>query len=73
MSKICFTGKCQTHSRKELQKLALSHNFEMVNSVTKDTSLLVTDDINKNSNKINSATKYNINIITYNEFFKQMV
>ena len=67
--KICFTGKNEK-SRDYWIKLAEQNNYEFIKTVTKEVNILITDDINSNSNKIKNARKYNCKIITYEDFLK---
>jgi DNA ligase (NAD+) len=64
---ICFTGK-NDNSRSYWVKLAESNRFNFIKSVTKEVNILVTNDINSNSNKIKNAKKYGCKIITYEQF-----
>jgi DNA ligase (NAD+) len=64
---ICFTGK-NDNPRSYWVKLAESKGFNFIKSVTKEVNILVTNDINSNSNKIKNAKKYGCKIITYEQF-----
>lgn len=66
--KIVFTG----FRNKEWQKIITEHNGEITESVSKNTSLLVCEDINDKSNKIQKALKFGIKIITKNDFINYM-
>lgn len=41
--------------------------------LTKETSLLITDDLSGNSSKINKARKYNVRIVTYNQILNDEI
>lgn len=41
--------------------------------LTKETSLLITDDISGNSSKMNKARKYNVRIVTYNQILNDEI
>ena len=41
--------------------------------LTKETSLLITDDLSGNSSKMNKARKYNVRIITYNQILNDEI
>ena len=41
--------------------------------LTKETSLLITDDLSGNSGKMNKARKYNIRIVTYNQILNDEI
>ena len=54
--------------RKYYEEIALQKHFTPVNSVSKDLTYLVVADLNSNSSKMQKAKKYEINIITVEEF-----
>jgi len=67
---ICFTGKTN-QPRNELCKIAESKGYIPVNSVTSELTILVTDDLNGNKNKMKKAKSINsIKIITYTQFYE---
>lgn len=41
--------------------------------LTKETSLLITDDLSRNSSKMNKARKYNVRIVTYNQILNDEI
>jgi DNA ligase (NAD+) len=67
--KICFTGKSE-YPRNHLIKIAETKNYEVLNTVSQTLDILITNDINSNSTKTAIARKYNIKIITYDDFMK---
>ncbi len=69
--KICFTGKNDNYTKTKLHQLATNFGFECVKSVTRDLNILVIPNINNYaSTKVKKAKKYQIQIITLNEFLK---
>ena len=64
---VCFTG-AMDNPRKYYEEIALQKHFTPVNSVSKDLTYLVVADLNSNSSKMQKARKYEINIITVEEF-----
>jgi DNA ligase (NAD+) len=67
--KICMTGEGHK-GRKELIKELEDMGYEFVSSITKDTNILICDDINGSSTKLQKAKKLGIKIVSYEEFFK---
>ena len=64
---IVFTGSGPL-SRNELSDLAVKNNWEVGKSITKKTSMLVCEDVNSNSSKLQAARKNGTKIISYEEF-----
>lgn len=64
---ICFTGK-GNKKREYYKKIAEQNGYRSVNSVGKDLTYLVTNDLNSNSGKMKKARKYGVQIITYKDF-----
>jgi DNA ligase (NAD+) len=64
---ICFTGKSDK-PRNYWKELAEEKGYVMNNTVTKNTTYLVTNDTNSNSSKMNKAHKHGIKIISYEDF-----
>ncbi len=67
MESVCFTGEYYEMTRAELTEKA-SKRFEVRKSVTKDLDILVCDDPNSGSSKLEKAKKNGTRVITYNEF-----
>ena len=67
MESVCFTGTCWDMPRAELIQKA-SKKFEVRNSVTKDLDILVCENKNSGSSKLEKAKKNGTRVITYNEF-----
>lgn len=67
MESVCFTGEYYEMTRAELTEKA-SKKFEVRKSVTKDLDILVCDDPNSGSSKLEKAKKNGTRVITYNEF-----
>jgi len=65
---IVCTGKCDMYGRKELTKKLEEMGHTVDSSVTKNTTLLLTDDPNSNSGKTKKAKDLGIEIKTYEEF-----
>ena len=71
MESVCFTGTCWDMPRAELTQKA-SKKFEVRNSVTKDLDILVCENKNSGSSKLEKAKKNGTRVITYNEFFDML-
>lgn len=68
---ICFTGTCANYSRKELaEKCKVKYN--VVDSVTKDLSILACADPNSGSSKLQKAVKNGTKIISYEELLANL-
>lgn len=65
--KICFTGIRD----EQLQKAILNAGGEVTNSVSKNTSFLIIDDMNSSSSKAVKARSLGIPMVTIEEFKKQ--
>jgi len=63
---VCCTGKGPA-SRKELIELLEKKGYEWIDSVGKETDILVTDDLSSDSSKMKKAKKLGIKIMTYKE------
>lgn len=64
---VCFTGKLNTLSRAEAEKLAINAGFKIKN-VNKKLTYLVTNDITTGSSKNRKAHNLGITILTENDF-----
>ena len=64
---VVFTGSGPL-SRNELSDLAVKNNWEVGKSVTKKTNILVCEDVDSNSSKLQAARKNGTKIISYEEF-----
>lgn len=72
--KICITGTLSRFkNRAELQSVIESAGGKTVSSVTKNTDILINNDINSTSAKNVSAKKLNIPIITEEEFLTKYI
>lgn len=67
IGKICATGKGPL-PRNELAKIINDAGYEFSDTVTKDLSILLCDDVNSSSSKIAKAKKLGIKIMTYDDF-----
>ena len=66
---ICFTGKAD-QPRGKLNQLAESKGLTPTNSVSKELSILVTNNLNSNSSKMKKArAKSTIQTMTYDQFY----
>lgn len=68
---VCFTGTCSSFSRKELKNLSTS-KYTVVDSVTKDLSILVCEDPMSGSSKLKKATSLGITLMSYDDFLKTL-
>ena len=64
--KICFTGNNFNKSRNELKQIAELNNLEVIDSVTKELTYLVSSD--ETSSKTIKAKKYNVEVLSEIEF-----
>jgi NAD-dependent DNA ligase len=70
-TKVAMTGKYDKMNRKELISLIEQIGNEFVSSVTKDTDILLCEDVNGTSSKLVKAKKNGIKLISYQEFLKK--
>jgi len=68
---VCMTGT-GPKGRKELEKDLQSMGYTSVDSVNKDTSILVCEDVNGTSSKLVRARKLGIKVVSYEEFFGEI-
>jgi len=68
---ICMTGKGKL-PRTQLKELCLKKNYYVKDSVTKDISLVIANDINSQSLKIRKAKELGIQIVSYDDFEKYL-
>jgi len=66
--KVCMTG-AGPKGRKELIKDIEAKGYQFVDTINKDTNILICEDINSNSTKLQKAVKLGIKLMTYTEFF----
>ena len=64
---VCFTGKMSV-PRNQMEEYAQMKGYRMVNTVTKDLSLLVVADDATSSDKLTKARRYGIQILTESQF-----
>ncbi len=73
--KIVATGKAIVNdkklSREELKRYLQALDYSLNTSVTKDVSLVLCDDVDGTSSKLEKARKFNISISSYQDFFTQ--
>ncbi len=67
---VCFTGKLERFSRKSASEFAKSHGFDVLDSVSKNLTYLVTNDKDSGSSKNKKAAQLGIKIINEDEFVK---
>lgn len=70
MGQVCMTGKGPL-GRKELQKIIEERGYEFSSSVTKSTSILICEDPEGVSSKLQKARKNGIQLISYEDFLNQ--
>lgn len=68
---VCFTGKSNI-TRDEWIQISEQKGFTFSNTVNKDLTYLVTDNVSKSGSKINKARKFEVKIITYDQY-KEML
>jgi DNA ligase (NAD+) len=66
--KVCMTGK-GPGNRKDLIDIIESMGYEYSPTVTKDLIILICDDVNGKSSKLDNAKKSGIKLMSYEEFF----
>ncbi len=67
--KVCMTGK-GPNSRNELIAEIEQRGYEFTDSITKDTLILLCEDVTSGSSKLQKAQKLGIKLMTYDDFFK---
>ena len=70
-SRYCITGELHI-PRSEATQLLSSHGYQFSSSVTKNISFLILGHNGIGTSKYQKAEKYNIPIISYEEFFKSL-
>jgi len=66
--KVCMTGK-GPGKRNELIRIIEELGYEFSNTVTKDLEILICEDVNGKSSKLDNARKNGIKLMSYEEFF----
>lgn len=69
LRKVCMTGS-GPKSRTELIKEIEAKGYEFSDTVNKETNILICEDVNGTSSKLQKARKMGIELISYTEFFK---
>lgn len=67
---VCFTGKLNTMSRTQAARLAADNGYEVKDSVNKELTYLVTNDMNSGSSKNRKAKQLGIAVISENKFLQ---
>ena len=62
--KICVTGKLEKFTRKDIEKFIQDNGGISVSGVSKDTDILVTNDVTSGSSKLKNAEKFGTRIIS---------
>jgi DNA ligase (NAD+) len=70
LGKVCMTGT-GPKGRKELTDQLNKMGYVFVSSVSKDTNILVCEDVNGLSDKLKRANKLGVKIMSYEEFFRK--
>lgn len=68
LGKVCMTGS-GPKGRKELIKMIEDKGYEFVDSVNKETNILLCEDSAGNSSKLEKARKLGVKLMNYEEFF----
>ena len=68
MISVCMTGK-GPKTRNELVKEIEAKNHRFISSVNKDTNILVCENTDGTSSKLQKARKLGIKLISYGEYF----
>jgi NAD-dependent DNA ligase len=71
--KIVFTGPCHLFTREEFKELLDKNSFIVQSAVSKNTDLLITNDLNSCTTKLKKAQKLNIKIMLYKEFLYEYI
>lgn len=71
LPKICFTGTCPDYTRAELIEM-VENEYEVKDSVTKDLDILVCEDPDSGSSKLQKAEKYGVKIMSYDDFLEMV-
>ena len=70
--KICITGSLKNYkNRDEFIKDIEAYGGKVVSSVSKNTNILINNDIESNSSKNQNAKKFNIPILTEEDFINK--
>jgi len=68
--KVCMTGK-GSMGRKELVEEIKRKGYEFADTVTKDTDILICEDPESGSSKLQKASKLGVKLVSYKDFFKE--
>lgn len=69
METVCFSGKCPEMSREELEKKAWKQ-FDVHSTLTKKVDILVCDDADSGTEKVEKAKRYGTKIMSYYDFLE---
>lgn len=67
---VCISGKIPGYTKSEITNILSSNGILVKDSVTKDLDYLIT--VENNTTKVNKAKSYNINIISFDNFLKEI-
>lgn len=70
--RVCATGKAPMKRDELIALMEASGKYSWIDSVGKETQLLVTDDPGGDSSKLQKARKLGIQVITYDDFLKEL-
>lgn len=70
--KVCATGKAPLKREDLISKINSTDKYEWMDSVGKETKILLTDDPEGKSSKLDKARKLGIQIMTYEEFIQKL-
>jgi NAD-dependent DNA ligase len=70
--RVCMTGK-GPRGRKELIDELERMGYTFVDHVGKDTDVLICEDVTGNSSKLTKASRLGVKLVSYGEFFKEVV
>jgi len=65
---VCMTGKFEEPKNILKKSIEVNTEYQVVSSVNKDLSILLCDDISKQSSKYANALKFGITVMSYEEF-----
>ena len=69
METVCFSGKCPEMSREELEKKAWKQ-FDVHSTLTKKVDILVCEDVDSGTEKVEKAKRYGTKIMNYYDFLE---
>lgn len=67
---VCISGKIPGYTKSKLKELLLDYNIHVKDNVTKGIDYLITEE--SNTSKVKKAEQYNIHIISFENFLKEI-